>query len=121
MNVSFGEGCARRRLAIPLEALVSEQNFNISMSAERTTQSTYLTHYISFCCKYSMDYDPTPNTLSLYITATALNIAPTTIETYLSGIAYHLEPYYLHVRASRKSDIVRQTLQGACKRFARPV
>ena len=106
MTPDFGESRAKRRRAPPLQELERERNFDITMSTEVSTQTAYTTHirdYAAFCRRYSLDLDPTPNwnTLSLYIAATALDIAPSAIDTYLSGICWHLEPFFPHVRESR--------------------
>ena len=67
-----------------------------------------------FCCLHNFPIDPTPDTLSFYATYMSHHIKPSSVSTYLSGIANQLEVYYPEVHQACKSPLVVWTLQG-CK------
>src|SRR5258708_18173967 len=78
--------------------------------------------YITFCNLHNLDLDPSPDTLSYFISFMAHQTSPLgklisihTILSYLSGIAHHLEPFYPSVRSMRKPQVVVKTLQGVEK------
>src|SRR5260370_28655973 len=48
-------------------------------------------------------------------------ISTRTINSYLSGVAHLLEPYFPNVREARKNPLVVKTLRGAGKMVGRPV
>ncbi|KAG1815668.1 uncharacterized protein BJ212DRAFT_1230974, partial [Suillus subaureus] len=62
---------------------------------------------------HNLPVDPTPSTLSFYITYMSHHIQPHSVEAYLSGIINQLEPHFPHVRQSQNSLLVKWTLQGA--------
>ncbi|RDX50226.1 hypothetical protein OH76DRAFT_1307392, partial [Lentinus brumalis] len=65
--------------------------------------------------------DPTPETLSLYVTYQSQQIEPRSVDAYLSGICSELEPYYPNVRAHRRSPLVARTLKGCKRLYSKPV
>lgn len=68
-----------------------------------------------------MPLDPTPDTLSFYITYMSTYIKPSSVVSYLSGILKKLEPYFPHIRTARRHQLVQRTLQGALRLANTPV
>src|SRR5262249_38215834 len=105
------------------ERLVHERAIALGMSLERSSKSSYssaLQSYISFCTSHHFPVDPPVDTLSLYVVYMCAHIKPQSVESYLSGICHGLEPFYLHVRDSRRHRLVTQTLAGCKKLYAAP-
>ncbi|KAI0701886.1 hypothetical protein C8T65DRAFT_522595, partial [Cerioporus squamosus] len=69
----------------------------------------------------SFPIDPTPETLSLYVTYQSHHIEPRSVDAYLSGICSELEPFYPTVRANRRSPLVARTLKGCKHLYSKPV
>ncbi|KAJ7495745.1 hypothetical protein B0H11DRAFT_1666990, partial [Mycena galericulata] len=70
---------------------------------------------------HHFELNPTPETLSLYVVWMCHHIDPCSVDSYLSGIASELEPYYPNVRQNRRSMIVSRTLKGCKQMFSRPI
>src|SRR5258708_10185397 len=88
----------------------------------KTACQSGMNSYINFCNTHNLDLDPSPDTLSFFISFMAHQIGPSgkpisirMITSYLSGIAHHLEPFYPSIRSIRKHPLVVKTLQGAAK------
>jgi hypothetical protein len=64
----------------------------------------------------ALPVDPTPQTLSYYVTFQSCFINPKLVDSYLSGISNQLEPYFPEVRKNHHSSLVAHTLAGA-KRY----
>ncbi|EJD54802.1 hypothetical protein AURDEDRAFT_36689, partial [Auricularia subglabra TFB-10046 SS5] len=64
---------------------------------------------------HSLPVEPTPDTLSMYITYESHYINAKSVKSYLSGIVNSLEGLYPDVRASRNAALVRNTLGGCLK------
>lgn len=79
-----------------------------------------LNSYLTFCKLHQLLIDPTPETLSFYITYQSAHINPKSVDSYLSGIANNLEPFFPDVRANRNSALVKRTLKGAMRRHSKP-
>ncbi|PIL35152.1 hypothetical protein GSI_02941 [Ganoderma sinense ZZ0214-1] len=78
--------------------------------------------YLSFCQRQALPFEPTPDTLSLFVINECLRgLEPRSINSYLSGICKELEPFYPRVRAIRSSPLVRQTLAGVMRLYSKPV
>jgi len=100
-----------------LDKLIHEQSIMLGLSIDESTLMNYssaLNSYVTFCCLHNFPIDPTPYTLSFYATYMSHHIKPSSVSTYLSGIANQLEVYYPEVCQACKSPLVVQTLQG-CK------
>jgi hypothetical protein len=85
---------------IELSAM-SRQPHNLGMSIDRSTHSTYasaLNLYITFCCLYKFNMDPTLHTLALYATIQSTYINLKLVDTYLSGICNQIETHFPDVR-----------------------
>jgi hypothetical protein len=87
---------------------------------ERSITPSHLNSYLNFCHLHRFPVEPTPDTLSFYITYMSQHINPRSVETYLSGIVTQLEPFFPHVRDLRRSRLVVRTLKGALRRFGSP-
>jgi hypothetical protein len=77
--------------------------------------------YLTFCKLHDFDINPTPETLSLYVTYQSSFINPKSVDSYLSGIANQMEAYFPDVHKNRNSALVRQTLKGAKRRHGVPI
>ncbi|KZV95322.1 hypothetical protein EXIGLDRAFT_588254, partial [Exidia glandulosa HHB12029] len=77
--------------------------------------------YTAFCERHNLPLEPSPDTLSLYITYESHYIDPKSVKTYLSGICNALESAYPDVRSARTSPLVRNTLAGRQKMCVRDV
>lgn len=108
----------------PLNRLVERRAELLLHSHSAGTQITYqsaLQSYLTFCAKHDFPTNPTPDTLSFYITYMATYIKPSSIASYLSGVVFNLKPYYPHVLESRRHPMVQNTLQGALRLVNTPV
>ena len=61
---------------------------------------------------HHLSIDPTPGTLSIYITYQSHFISLSSVDSYLSGICNQLEPFYPDVWKHQGSVLVKQTLKG---------
>ncbi|KAG1765062.1 hypothetical protein EV702DRAFT_1204711 [Suillus placidus] len=68
-----------------------------------------------------MPIEPTPDTLSYFVTFMSHHIQPRSVEAYLSGIVSQLEPHFPEVHKSRHLLLVRRTMRGALHSLGRPV
>ena len=112
------------REAWPLERLILERSICLGMALQPNTSRAYSSHlnsYLSFCALHGLSVEPTPDTLSFFITFMSHHIQPRSVESYLSGIVSQLEPHFPSVRASRQTQLVRRTLQGARRLYSHPI
>jgi hypothetical protein len=65
---------------------------------------------------HGLPVNPTPQTLSYYITFQSFFINPKSVDSYLSGICNQLEAFFPDIRKNRTSSLVTRTLAGA-KRY----
>ena len=85
------------------------------MAIDSTTTHTYSSaanSYLTFCKLYALPIDPTPETLSYYITFQSVHINPKSVESYLSGICNNLEPFFPDIRSHRVTVLIKRTLKG---------
>ena len=78
------------------ERLNYERSILLGMSIDTSTATTYssaLNSYLTFCKMHALPVDPTPQTLSYYVTFQSFFINPKSVDSYLSGISNQLEPY----------------------------
>jgi hypothetical protein len=102
-----------------LDRLNYERLILLGMSIDTSTATTYssaLNSYLTFCKIHALPVDPTPQTLSYYITFQSFFINPKSVDSYLSGICNQLEPFFPDIRKNRASSLVARTLAGA-KRY----
>lgn len=107
----------------PIDKLVRERAIALGFALDKSTHKAYASHlqsYIAFCDTHDFPLDPTPDTLSFYVVYMSHFIKPTSVDTYLSGIASQLESFYPSVRDARKSALVTRYLAGCKKRFSAP-
>jgi hypothetical protein len=91
-------------------------------SIETSTAKNYRTgarDYIRFCTGHSLPLDPTPQTLSRYISYTSQFIASG--PKYLSGARHFLRDLYPDFDDNRSSPLVQATIAGSRKLRADPV
>lgn len=101
-----------------MERLRYERDIALRFSLEAGTRSAYDSHlrsYLAFCRRHNLPYEPTPDTLSLYVVYESHHINPRSVKSYLSGICNSLETLFPGVRAARNSPIVCNTLAGRLK------
>jgi hypothetical protein len=106
-----------------MECLLTECSITLGMSLDNSTHcvySSYLNSYLNFFHLHRFPVDPTPDTLSFYITYMSQHINPCSVETYLSGIVTQLEPFFHHVRHLHCSHLIIRTLNGALWQFSSP-
>ena len=106
-----------------MDRLLYECSILLGMAIDNSTTITYTSatnSYLTFCRLHNMPIDPTPETLSYYITFQSSHINPKSVESYLSGICNNLEPFFPEIRANRASALVKRTLKGALRRHGRP-
>jgi len=99
-----------------LERLNYERSILLGMSIDTSTARTYpsaLNSYLTFCKLHGLLVEPTPQTLSYYITFQSFFINPKSVDSYLSGIANQLKPFFPDVRKNCTSQLVARTLAGA--------
>lgn len=103
--------------------LESEQSRLLQLSISLNTSKSYASAfnaYSSFCETHNLDIDPTPDTLSLFISYISHFINPRSVSAYLSGVCHTLEPAFPHVRQAQAYPIVVRTLQGAMRSRGTP-
>lgn len=99
-----------------IDRLNHERSILLGLSIDSSTATTYSSatnSYLTFCKIHNLSIDPTPDTLSYYITFQSHFISPDSVDSYLSGISNQLEPFYPDVRRNRASPLVRRTMKGA--------
>lgn len=99
-----------------LARLVHERAVFLGSALDRSTRLTYssaLNSYLNFCRLHRFPIEPTAETLSFFVTFTSHFVKPSTVDSYLSGIASQLEPHFPHARLNRNSRLVANTLAGA--------
>ncbi len=87
----------------------------------RSSYSTALRSYLSFCDRQSIPIDPTPDTLSLFVAYEGQHIDPRSVKAYLSGVCSELEPFFPDVRKARASRLVCDTLKGSMRLYSKPM
>jgi len=100
-----------------MERLIHERALALGEAIDMSTKNSYgsaLNSYLNFVLLHKLPVEPTPDTLSLYTVYMSFHIKPDSVDSYLSGIAHQLEPYFPDVRQARSSSLVKRTLRG-CK------
>ncbi|KZV93609.1 hypothetical protein EXIGLDRAFT_573527, partial [Exidia glandulosa HHB12029] len=77
--------------------------------------TSHLRSYVGFCRRHNLPYDPTPDTLSLYVAYESHFIDTRSVKSYLSGVCNALEPIFPGVRDARASPLVKNTIVGRLK------
>ncbi|KAF5358697.1 hypothetical protein D9757_014374 [Collybiopsis confluens] len=101
------------------ERLLYERAVAMGSATDPGTRSSYssaLQSYVTFCRNHNFDIDPSPDTLSFFVVYMSHHIEPKSVESYLSGICNELESFFPDIRKSRSSALVKRTLKG-CKRL----
>ncbi|KAG2737772.1 hypothetical protein P692DRAFT_201732639 [Suillus brevipes Sb2] len=112
------------REAWSLERLIHERSILLGLALDNSTFRSYSSHlnsYLAFCNLHQLPIDPTPDTLSYFVTFMSHHIQPRSVDAYLSGIVNQLEPHFPNVRRSRHSMLVKRTLRGALHSLGRPI
>nr|VWO99908.1 Chromatin modification-related protein EAF1 (ESA1-associated factor 1) (Vacuolar import and degradation protein 21) [Ganoderma boninense] len=111
-------------IPLSLEKLLYERQVTLDASVDLNTSSSYSSAcnmYLCFCQRLNLPFDPTPETLSLFVVHEALrHLELHSINTYLSGICNKLKPFYPRVRLARRSPLVRRTLKGTMRLYSQP-
>ena len=105
------------------ERLVHDRSVAWGQSIAASTHAAYgsaLNSYLEFTRNHGFPTDPTPDTLSFYITYTSHYIKPDSVDSYVSGVCHELEPYFPDVRLSRKSALVKRTMTGCRRMYGSP-
>ena len=104
------------QLAWTMECLINECSILLGMAIDTTTTLTYSSpanSYLAFCKLHHLPVDPTPKTLSYYVTFQSAHINPKSVKSYLSRICSCLEPFFPDIHPNRASALVKRTLKGA--------
>ena len=107
-----------------LQQLVYEHSILLSMAIDAATHLSYtsaLNSYLTFCKLHNFDINPTPETLSLYVTYQSTFINPKSIDSYLSGIANQMESFFPDAWKNCHSALVSRTLKGAKRWHSIPI
>ena len=102
-----------------MERLIYEGSILLGMAIDTTTTLTYSSaanSYLVFCKLHHLPVDPTPETLSYYITFQSAHINPKSVGSYLSGICSCLEPFFPDICPNHATALVKHTLKGARQR-----
>jgi hypothetical protein len=98
------------RLPCAMDCLIHEQSILLGMAIDNSTANTYTSatnSYLMFCKLYNLTINPTPETLSYYITFQSHHINLKLVESYLSKICSNLEPFFPDICSHRASALVK--------------
>src|SRR5882762_4671164 len=99
------------RRAWTMDRLIYERSILLGMAIDSTTANTYSSatnSYLAFCKLHNFPIDPTPETLSYYITFQSSHINLKSVASYLAGICIHLEPFFPEIRSNRATALVKR-------------
>jgi hypothetical protein len=119
------EGPSRRSRACPVMDLGDLDRRTLWLQAhsiEKSTNKNYITgahDYLHFCMTHSLPIDPTPQTLSRYLSYTSQFIASG--PKYLSGVRHFLHELYPDFDINRSHPLVTSVIRGSKKARADPV
>lgn len=106
------------------DRLLRERAILLGFSIAPSTSLAYdsaLASYVDFCQKHNFPLEPSIDTFSFYITYMSHFVKPSTISSYLSGIANKLTPYFSDTAKIRVAPLVKKTLQGAYRLRSTPI
>ena len=106
-----------------MEHLIHERSILLGMVIDTTTALTYSSatnSYLAFCKLHQLPVDPTPGTLSYYITFQSAHINPKSVESYLSGICSCLKPFFPNICTNCATALVKHMLKGARRHHGHP-
>lgn len=83
-------------------------------TSSTASYNSALQSYLSFCRSHDFPIEPTPDTLSVYMSH---HIKPASVDSYLSGICNQLEPFYPNARQNWRYHLV-ASLCVAARSFA---
>ena len=112
------------RPAWTLQQLVYERSILLGMAIDAATHLFYtsaLNSYLTFCKLHNFDINPTPETLSLYVTYQSTFINPKSVDSYLLGIADQMESFFSDVQKNGHSALVSRTLKSAKRWHSVPI
>ncbi|KAF8239838.1 hypothetical protein L208DRAFT_1385452 [Tricholoma matsutake] len=96
----------------------------LSLSIDESLNLTYtsaLNSYITFCRLHHFPIEPTEETLSFFAVYMSTFIKPDSVNSYLSGVANQLEPFFPNIRTHRNSNLVKCMMAGCRRRFGSPI
>jgi len=106
-----------------MDWLIHECSILLRMSIDNSTANTYSSttnSYLAFCNLHNLPINPTPETLSYYITFQSSHISPRSVESYLSGICNNLESFSPKICFNHAVALVKCTLKGALCHHSHP-
>ena len=107
-----------------MDHLVHERAIALGLSIDESSNLTYtsaLNSYLTFCKLHHFAVEPTEETLSFFAVYMSTFIKPDSVNSYLSGVANQLEPFFPNVRMHRNSNLVKRTMAGCRRHFGSPV
>src|SRR5258708_20425575 len=110
MNLQLGVRARQpKRATWTIDHLRSQRAIYLSNCLDTSTKTTYqsgMNSYITFCNTHNLDLDPSPDTLSFFISFMARQIGPSgkpisihTITSYPSEIPPNLKPFFPIIRS----------------------
>jgi hypothetical protein len=114
----------REKETWPRDKLLQQRSIAIKNSVSRSTSEAYDTAfkaYSNFCSAHGYPINPTPETLSIFVSYYSAYVSPRTVNSYLSGVCLALEGDFPSVREARKSSLVMRTLSGCARMRNKPV
>ena len=110
-----------------MEHLVNKCSISLRYSLDASSFGTYtsdLNSYLTFCNLHNFPVNPTQDMLSFYVVFLSTYIKPDSVNAYLSGSCWQLEPFlpfYPEVHHNRNSMLISCTLADCMRRFGTTV
>jgi hypothetical protein len=107
-----------------MDRLIHECAIALGLSIDESSNLTYtsaLNSYITFCKLHCLPIQPTEETLSFFSVYMSTFIKPDSVNSYLSGVANQLEPFFPGARVHRNSNLIKRTVAGCRRRFGSPI
>jgi hypothetical protein len=111
------------REAWSLDKLFRKRAYAMEHALDKSSKRSYasaLNSYLSFCDLHNLPVDPTPDTLSFFVTFMCDHIEPRSVRNYLCGICNGLENIFPEVREARRHVYVRRTMAGCLRIYSKP-
>src|SRR5258708_36820475 len=116
MNLQAGvQACQPKRAAWTIDHLQSQRAIYLSNCLDASTKTTYqsgLNSYLAFCSLHNLDIEPSPDTLSFYISFMARQTGPSvklisicSITSFFSRISHPLIHFFPSIQPILKHPL----------------
>jgi hypothetical protein len=105
------------------DKLDQQRNTVLGLAIDATSNSTYrsgLNAWVKFTKQHDFPLEPTANSFSYFSAYMSSFIHPRSVNKYLSGICYLLEPLYPDIRRTRHHPLVSRTMKGCRRLYGTP-